>query len=361
MAIAWRLARRGLSVRVLERARCGREATWAAAGMLAADAEMEYEEPELHRFSVESRELWPGFAAELEEATGRDVDYRVDETLMVAEDRDAREALRRRYEFLAEEDVEVEWLTGSEARDLEPFLSPEVRAAVRAPSDHQVDNRKLVDALAEAVDREGGHVEEQTPVRALRGDPDREGVRAITDETTYRAEWGIVAAGAWSGRLDGLPDPSPPIRPVRGQVIELDLEPPFGLSHVVRGSEAYLVPKGEDRLMIGATSEEQGFDRAVTAGALYRLLEGGRRAVRGIDELPVRDLVVGFRPASRDHRPVIGPSGTRRIVYASGHYRHGILLAPITAREIERFIVEGERSRWLSHFSPNRFSAAHAE
>lgn len=329
--------------------------------MLAADAEMEYEEPELHRFSVKSRELWPEFVAELEEASGRDVDYRVDETLMVAEDRDAREALRRRYEFLAGENLEVEWLSGSEARDFEPFLSPEVRAAVRAPSDHQVDNRKLIGALVEGLRGEGGHVEEETEVRAIQGDPDREGVRAIADETTYRAEWGIVAAGAWSGRLDGLPEPPPPIRPVRGQVIELELVPPFGLSHVVRGSEAYLVPKGDDRLMIGATSEELGFDRAVTAGGLYRLLEGGRRAVPGIDELRVRDLVVGFRPASRDHRPVLGPSGTRRIVYATGHYRHGILLAPITAREIERFIVEGERSRWLSQFSPNRFSAAHAE
>lgn len=356
LAVAWRLLRRGLDVRVLERGRCGREASWTAAGMLGVDAEMEFERPELHRFCVKARQLWPSFAEELEVAADRSLDYRIEPTLLVAENPDARKALRRRFEFLRAHTDRVEWLTGSEARRVEPFLSPGVCAAVRAAADHQIDNRALVRALVRAIDREGGVREERTEVERIERRDD--GVRVHrSDGPASPAEWAVLAAGAWSGRIDGLPDPSPPIRPVRGQVIELEREEAFGLDHVVRGSEAYLVPKREGRLTVGATEEERGFDRTVTAGAVRRLLEGARDAVRGVDELPVRDVSVGFRPASRDHRPVLGPPGDARVVYATGHHRHGILLSAITAREVARFVAEGTVGRWLRTFSPNRFSS----
>ena len=359
LALGWRLAQRGRTVTVLERGRAGRGTSYAAAGMLAPAVEIQFEEVALYRLGRESLRRWPAFARELEDATGHDVGYRADGTLVVADDRDAAEALRRLFRFQQSHDVPVTWLTGSEALDIEPFLSPKLAAAIHSPEDHQVDNRLVVEALRVALTQTpGASLHEGVTVQAV-----EPGERpAVVTDGGERIEASVVvlAAGAWVRAIDGL-EPVP-VRPVKGQMLSLRMERPFELSHVVRGPDAYLAPKADGRLVIGATSEEMGFDTRVTAGGLYRLLEGAVEVVPGVEELEVIETWAGVRPASRDHAPLLGPSGAPGVVLATGHYRHGILLAPVTADELAveidaRLGGDVETSDWLAPFSPQRFGA----
>jgi glycine oxidase len=358
LGIGFELVRRGTPVTVFERDRAGRGTSWQAAGMLAPDAEIEFEEHKLYELNRESLRRWPDFAGRVEAASGQDVDYRDDGTLLVADDRDAAEALRRRYEFQKEQGLNVEWLTGEEAREIEPFVAPRLAAAVYVSTDHQVDNRRLLDALRVAFEAEGGTLREETPVEAVVPDPERPAVRTADGERVEGAQV-VVAAGVWSREVDGLtPDAQPPIRPVKGQMIQLRRKRPFDLQHVVRGPDAYLAPKSNGRVVVGATSEEMGFDTTVTAGGLYDLLEGAWEVVPGIRDLPVDETWAGLRPASRDHAPLLGRSGAPGVHLATGHYRHGILLTPVTAEEVARQVRTGETSRWLKPFSPTRFTEA---
>lgn len=376
LGIAWKLLERDWEVRVLDRDRAGRATSWRAAGMLAPAAEIEFEELALYRLNRESLRRWPRFAEELEAASGVDVDYRTEGTFSVADDRDSAEALRRLYEFQREHEVPVEWLSGQEALEAEPFLRARLSAAVYSPEDHQVDNRRLVEALVAAIERsEAGEIREHVPVRRCLPDPRTPAVATEGGERV-EADAVVLAMGPWAQRLEGLPEEAaPPIRPVKGQVIQLQRERPFDLQHVVRGPDAYLAPKSSGRIVVGATSEERGFDERVTAGGLYRLLEGAWEVVPGIEELPVTDTWVGFRPASRDHKPLIGWTEAPGVAVATGHYRHGILLTPVTAEETARLIDEGEdpgeaasdpsgpdeSSDWLEPFRPQRFGAEVAD
>ncbi len=357
LSIGWELARAGEAVTLLERHRAGRGTTWLAAGMLAPDAEIGFEELPLYALSRESLRRWPAFSHALEAESGRHVDYRTEGTLVVADDRDSAEALRRLYDFQREQGLSVEWLTGREALRREPFLAPRLAAAVYAPSDHQVDNRRLVEALRVAFEKAGGTLREH--VRARAGEPDDEAPAVVT-ETGERlaARAVVVAAGAWTGRIEGL-EHVPPVRPVKGQMIELTMTRAFDLRHVVRGPEAYLAPKSDGRLLVGATSEEMGFDTEVTAGGLHALLEGAWEVVPGILDLPVTATWAGLRPAARDHAPLLGRAAPG-VVLATGHYRHGVLLAPVTAQEIARLVRTGETSDWLAPFAPSRFDPAHS-
>ncbi len=356
LATGFELVRRGTPATLLERNRAGHGTSWQAAGMLAPDAEIGFEELELYRLSRESLRRWPDFAQAVERASGKDVDYRDEGTLIVADDRDAAEKIRRLYEFQREQGLEVQWLTGEEAREIEPFVAPRLSAAIHAPSDHQVDNRALMDALRDAFQAEGGTLHEDTSVDAIV--PDAEAPAVVTASgDRVEGTHVIVAAGVWSREIDGLSaDAQPPVRPVKGQMIQLQMELPFDLRHVVRGPDAYLAPKSNGRLVIGATSEEMGFDTQVTAGGLYDLLEGAWEVVPGIHDLPVDDTWAGLRPATRDHAPLLGSSAAPGVIMATGHYRHGVLLTPVTAQEITRLVRTGETSEWLAPFSPTRFS-----
>lgn len=345
----------GREVHLFERGEAGHGTSWQAAGMLAPDAEIGFEELTLYRLSRESLRRWPSFARSLQQETGLDVDYRDEGTLIVADDRDSAEALRRLYAFQQEQGLEVEWLTGREALELEPFLAPRLSAAVYAPSDHQVDNRRVLEALRSAFIDGGGHLHEHTKVASVLPDEEHPAVRTDAGDVQKGAHV-IVASGVWTRQLEGFTEEQlPPLRPVKGQVIELSMELPFGLSHVVRGPDAYLAPKSDGRLVVGATSEEMGFDTRVTAGGLYHVLEGAWEVVPGIYDLPVTDTWAGLRPASRDHAPLLGPSGAPGVHLATGHFRHGILLAPVTAQELARQLLTGETSDWLIPFSPQRF------
>ena len=358
LSIGWRLARQGREVVIYERGKAGRGTTWLAAGMLAPDAEIEFEEVELYRLNRESRRRWPDFAAELEAASGMSVDFRTEGTLLVADDRDAAEALRRRYDFMRQRELDVRWLSGAEALEIEPFVAPRLAAAVHSPGDFQVDNRLLVEALRAAFTAAGGVLHEDSSVRSVEPDENEPAI-VLEDGERIAGSAIVVAAGVWSRGIEGLErDARPPVRPVKGQMIELAMEPPFDLKHVVRGPDAYVVPKTSGRLLLGATSEEMGFDERVTAGGLFKLLEGSWEIVPGIYDLPVTDMWAGLRPASRDHLPILGRTDAPGVIMATGFYRHGILLTPVAADEIARLLLDGEASDWIEPFSPARFAGA---
>ena len=360
LGVAWRLAERGRRVVVLERGRAGRGASWAAAGMLAPAAEVGFEEIDLYRLGRESLRRWPAFARAVEAASGRSVGYRTEGTLVVADDRDSARALRRLFQFQDRQGAPVEWLTGDEALDREPLLSPRVPAAVFSPEDHQVDNRALADALRVAAERAGARVREGAAVASVEPDERRPAVR-LADGERVEARAVVLAAGAWSSAVGGLA-PGPPVRPVKGQALSLRMDPARGLvlRHTVRGPDAYLVPKPDGRLVVGATSEDVGESTAVTAGGVYRLLEGAVAVVPAVEEMDLVETWAGLRPASRDHAPILGRSRHLGVVYATGHYRHGVLLTPVTAEEVAaetEALLDGraETRPLLAPFSPRRF------
>ena len=357
LGIAWRLAQSGCPVTVYDRAEAGRGASWAAAGMLAAAVETEPGEEKLLALTLESQRLWPDFARELEAASGISIDYRDEGTMVVALTRDDAEQLRFTYEFQKSLGLELNWLSGTDARRREPHLRPGVTGAVLSLRDHQVENRLLGRALAEAARRAGALLYEHCPVREVELVHER-ACGVVTERGYDRADVVVLAAGAWSREIGGIPSSHlPPVRPIKGQMLALrmDLEAPL-LRHVMwlpRGG--YLVPRLDGRLIIGGTVEERGFDDSVTAGGLLALIEGAWRAVPAIEELPLDEAWVGFRPGSRDDAPMLGPSGIDRLVIATGHHRNGILLTPITAQSISAYILTGLISRNIRPFAPERF------
>ncbi len=357
MAIGWRLAQAGASVSVFERGEAGRGASWAAAGMLAAGIETEPGELDLLALNRRSQELWPGFAAELERSAGMSVGLRTEGTIVVAPTRDDAAQLRFNYDFQRQHGVALEWLNPGAARALEPHLNPALAGAVLSRGDHQVDNRLVTQALMRAFIAAGGTLAEHVAVDAIDITNGRAiGVRTGADR--HRADIVVLAAGAWSGQIAGLPL-AVPVRPVKGQMLALRMDPAAPLvRHVIWAPKAYLVPRHDGRLIVGATTEERGFDANLTAGGVLALLEGAWRAVPAIEELPIDEMWVGFRPGSRDDAPMLGPCAVAGLVLATGHHRNGILLTPVTADVVARFVLAGERDPIMLPFAVARFAAA---
>lgn len=362
LAIGWRLIGAGRSVTIFDRGRAGGGASSAAAGMLAPVSEAEPEEEALIQLALASHALWPAFAAELAAQTGIAVEYWPCGGLHVALDRDEVERLRFLHDFLARLGLEAKWLTGAEARSLSPHLSPDVKAAMLSPTDHQVDNRKLVAALRYAFVAVAGDgwLQEHTAVTAL----DIAGGQVagvVAGDRRYAADLVILAAGAWSGAIDALPAPHrPAVRPVKGQMLSVRMGEAL-TDRILWRNGHYLVPRRDGRLLIGATVEEQGFDDRLTAGGLFQLLEEARELLPGIDELAIEESWCGFRPASRDDAPILGPSTLPGLVYATGHYRHGILLTPVTAAGIAEYVARGTIPEALRPFSADRFAVGSME
>jgi glycine oxidase len=360
LSIAWRLAQAGCPVTVYDRAKAGRGASWAAAGMLAAAVETEPGEEKLLALTLESQKLWPRFAREVEAASGISIGYRGEGTIVVALTRDDAAQLRFSYEFQRSLGLDIDWLSGVEARRREPHLRPGISGAVLSPKDHQVDNRLLSSALAEAARQAGVVLYEHCPVREV----ELSGGRArgvVTDRGRDPADIVILAAGAWSREIAGIPASYlPPVRPIKGQMLALSMDPAAPLlRHVVWLPRGYLVPRLDGRLIVGATVEESGFDDRLTAGGLLALIEGAWRAVPAIEELPVVETWVGFRPGSRDDAPMLGPSGIDQLVVATGHHRNGILLTPITADAISGYVLTGRLPEVVVPFTPDRFGDPH--
>ncbi|HTV44394.1 MAG TPA: glycine oxidase ThiO [Stellaceae bacterium] len=362
LGIAWYLAQAGCPVTVYERGEAGHGASWAAAGMLAAAVETEPGEETLLALNLESQRLWPDFARALEAASDMPVGYRNDGTIVVALNHDDAEQLRFNYEFQRGLGLDLEWVSGAEARRREPHLRPGIAGAVLSPCDHQVDNRLVAQALSVAAQRSGAVLLEHCPVHEIETTRGRASA-VVTARGREPADIIVLAAGAWSREIGGVPPAHrPPVRPIKGQMLALRMDPAAPLlRHVVWLPNGYLVPRGDGRLIIGGTVEERGFDPSLTAGGLLALIEGAWRAVPTIEELPIAETWVGFRPGSRDDAPLLGPSGIPGLVIATGHHRNGILLTPVTAAVIAAYVQHGRLPELALPFAPERFSRSAAQ
>ncbi|MFG2333802.1 glycine oxidase ThiO [Streptomyces sp. NPDC048604] len=361
LVTAWRAAQRGLRTAVAD-PEPGGGAARVAAGMLAAVTELHYGEETLLGLNLASARRYPRFVAELADATGLDVGHRACGTLAVALDADDRAHLRELHALQTRCGLESVWLSGRECRRLEPMLAPGVRGGLRVDGDHQVDPRRLADALLVACERAGvvfhrAWAERLTVVR------DRAAGVVLDDGTPLAADQVVLAGGSLSGRLAGVPeDVLPPVRPVKGQVLRLTVPPAYApflsrtVRAVVRGSQVYLVPRENGELVIGATSEELGWDTTVTAGGVYELLRDAHELVPGLTELPLTETRAGLRPGSPDNAPLLGATALPGLLLATGHYRNGVLLTPVTGDVMAEILATGTAPEEARPFSPRRFS-----
>lgn len=339
LAVGWRLAQAGLAVTLFERGRPGEGASHAAAGMLAGGVEIEPGEEGLYPFSKSAQALWPDFLDELARAAGVEREtfgYRDEGTLVVARTADDLRRLEQRARLQSRLGVALERLDSAGLRALEPALSADLQAGYLSRADHQMENRALAPALAAAFRAAGGTVRERTTVERLLVEQGRVAGLLLAGGERVECDAVVLAAGAWSRGLPGLPsDCRPPVRPVKGQMLALRQDPAAPLlSHVLWGPGVYLVPRHDGRLLIGATVEERGFDTAVTAGGLLSLLDAAWRLLPGIEELPLVESWAGLRPTSRDDQPILGPTPLPGLHLACGQHRNGVLLLPALAEAV---------------------------
>jgi glycine oxidase len=361
LSIAWRAAARGLDVVLLDRGRTGEGTSRFAAGMLAPIAEVTPSEKPLLELGLHSARLYPQFVSDVLAAAGVDtVGYTTEGTLLVARDADEAEALERELALRQSFGLAVERLRPSEARRREPGLAPALRLALDVPSDHAVDPRALLPALARAVRADGGEVREHAEVAAVTHSGDRvTGVR-LADGSRLTAAAVVIASGVWSSAIGGLPERARvPLRPVKGQIMRLhDPAGPGLLQRVIRMGSSYVTPRGDGRYVIGATSEERGFDTTVTAGAAFELLRDASELVPGVSEWVVDEFAAGLRPGTPDNLPAIGAGELDGLHWAVGHRRGGILLAPITAALTVGALVGEAPAVAAEAFAPGRFATA---
>jgi glycine oxidase len=336
LCCAWRLAQRGAGVAVLDRAEPPAGATRVAAGMLAPIGELAFGEPELLRMTVAAAERYPDFVAELEAASGVGTAYARHGALHIALDRDEAAELRRVHDLQRSLGLGAEWLPPRRCRELEPGLTPSFNGGVHAAEEAAIDPRRMTAALLAALAAEGVQVRANADVVApLLSDERIEGVRTGTGEE-LRADTVVLATGAWSGAAGWLPESArPPVRPVKGQILELrapDGEAPC--ERILASERVYLVPRPDGRLIVGATTEERGFDATVTAGGVHELLREAYRLLPEVAEMELVESMAGLRPGTPDNLPLIGPGALDGLVLACGHHRNGILLAPFTGEAV---------------------------
>ena len=357
LACAWRAAQRGLSVRVLERSTPGSGASGVAAGMLAPVGEATWGEERILAMAQASHARWAGFAHELALESKRDIGYLDSGALHVALDADEVGELGRRFELMQELGLEASWLRGREARELEPGVTPRCVGAVRAPHEAAVDARAFVSALRVAAEAAGAEVQTATEVtEGLLGEGRIEGVRT-DNRHEHRAANVVLAAGAWSGEARWLPpEARPPVRPVKGEILTLRGRPgELPCRGTVVSEWVYVVPRSDGRLVVGATVGEQGFDTAVTAGAVLELLREGYRTLPDLVELELAEMMAGLRPGTPDNAPIVGRGTIDGLILATGHYRNGILLTPVTADAVVSLLEGDEPPPELEVARPDRF------
>jgi glycine oxidase len=361
LAIAWRARQAGMSVVVLDRGRAGGGTSRVAAGMLAPVAEVEFGEAgrRLLELGLRSAQMWPAFASELELATSMSVGLMRTGTLLVARDEDDARELERQLGFRQSLGLAVRSLRASEARELEPALAPTVRTALEAPEDHSVDPRLVLAALERACASADVQVRAHSPVARIGLERGRVSGVTLADGSYVAAEQVVLAMGPWSEQIEGVPPSAAvPVRPVKGQILRLrDPAGPGLLVRVLRFRSSYLVPREDGAYVLGATVEERGFELAPTAGGVYELLRDAHDLVPGISELEIEEMSVGLRPGTPDNAPAIGRSEVEGLVWATGHYRNGILLAPLTAELVVGVLARREDDPLLSVCAPGRFAA----
>ena len=360
LAIARALAMRGAGrVLLIERARLGAEASRAAAGMLAPQAEADGADA-FFELACASRNLYPALADALREETGTDIELERTGTLYLAfTDEDERE-IEHRFAWQRRAGLSVERLSGDEARGLEPCISTLVRGALRFPQDVQVENRRLIAALSASIEKRGVRLLLETNVESLIIERGRvAGVE--TSRGVVSAPVLVVATGAWTSHLTSTDKAAPLIRiePVRGQMLCFETNPALSARHVIYSPRGYIVPRLDGRLLAGTTAERAGFEKRVTAGGIQAITSHALEIAPAISDLPLVDSWAGLRPRAQDDWPVLGAcSETEGLFYATGHYRNGILLAPLTAELIADEITTNITPPQLQAFSPDRFHLA---
>jgi glycine oxidase len=340
LACAWRAVRRGLRVCVLERDRVGAGASRVAAGRLAPISEADFGEEALLRLNLAAAERWPSFAAELSAEVG----YERRGSVYVALDRDELEALARLHELRRSLSLESSLLSGSGCRRLEPGLATRVAGGLHAPGEAQADPRRLLAVLAGQIQGAGGEIRSGVEVTEVGPDLARCGDgSAVTGRV-------VVASGAWAAQLVPLP-----VRPVKGQILRL--RGPLPAERIVRSQHVYVVPRAGGEVVVGATTEERGFDTSVTAGAVHELLREAYRTLPGIAELELVEATAGLRPGSPDNRPFVRALSDGTLV-ACGHYRNGVLLAPLTGEAVAALLAGEEPPAELRAVEPPEVAAA---
>ena len=361
LAIARELSLRGASVAIVDRGPVrGPDATDVAAGMLAPVGELDFGEPDLLVMNLASASIYPELCEALTAETGTDVGYRRSGGLHVAPDADEASVHRRMLELQVASGLDSRWLGPAAARELEPALSPSIHGAVFAADDGSVDPRLMAGALEDSAKRYGAVISRGVEVEALISDSDRIAGLRLTDGSEFRSAETVVACGAETGRLEWLdPDLRPPVRPVKGQVVELAGNPEDPVCHRAIVSErVYVVPRPDGRLIIGATVEEMGWNRTVTAGGVHELLREAYRVLPEVGELEFARPAAGFRPGTPDNLPIVGRSPRPGLSIATGHYRNGVLLAPLTGRAVASMITDGlDHAPGMEAAEPARFRA----
>jgi glycine oxidase len=357
LAVARSLARRGVrEVLILERAGPGSEASSAAAGMLAPQAEADCAD-QFFQFACMSRDLYPAFSNELLAETGIDIELDNSGTLYLALTDADEDEIAERYDWQNREGLHIERLSAWDARMLEPCISAKVRSALRFPRDVQVENRRLVNALVESNRLLGVSVAEGTRVAEIKIDNDV--VAGLETSDGFISTPNVVlAAGAWTSSLVSKDKALPRIgiEPVRGQMVCLESSPRM-TRHVIYSPRGYVVPRADGRLLAGSTSEHAGFDKRVTGGGVQSILSNALEISPHVADMPLIDSWAGLRPRSPDNLPVLGPyAEIGGLFYATGHYRNGILLTPLTGELLAEAITERTISPLMAPFSPNRFS-----
>jgi glycine oxidase len=351
----------------------GQGATHAAAGMLTPIAEAAYAEREIFALGQESLRRYPSFAAELERATGLPTGFRQTGTLQVAYDSDDLAVLDELRMLQDSFGVRTRPLTARECREAEPMLDPAIRGGLLAADDGSIDPRLLAVALLRAATAAGvRHLPARAAEILVSADGAAAGAR-MADGSELAARWLVLAAGWQSAGFAGLPAGcAPPVRPVKGQILRLRTTaatnaaglPPGLLQRtvrgIVRGSSVYLVPRESGELVIGATQEELGPDITVTAGGVWELLRDARALVPGITELALADVIAGLRPGTPDNAPVLGPGKLPGLILATGHFRAGVLLAPVTADTVTQYLATEQADPLWAAFAPGRFAGSFA-
>ncbi|HSZ36352.1 MAG TPA: glycine oxidase ThiO [Acidimicrobiales bacterium] len=355
LACAWELSRNGHEVTVVSPAPGRDGASWVAAGMLAPVTEAQFGESALTALLLEGACRWPAFASGLETASGRPIGYDTTGTLTVALDASDRASLDDLLAYQHSLALDATRRTASECRNLVPALSPSLRGGIEVPGDHQVDNRALLEALI-AANEAAGVVFDLATVTAVAAGPEL----VLADGRRLHPDQAVLAAGVGLPDIAGLDHTArPEVRPVKGHILRLG--PASGTTTpllrrtvrgLVRGHSVYLVPRPDGSLVVGATVEELGADTTVQAGAVHELLCDARAIVPGVDELELREAAAGLRPATPDNTPCIGWSGVDNVVIATGHYRNGILLAPLTASTVVELLGRRPLTPLLEALAP---------
>ncbi|MEX0973606.1 MAG: glycine oxidase ThiO [Solirubrobacterales bacterium] len=354
LCCAWRLAQRGARVAVLDRDRPPAGATRVAAGMLAPVGELAFGEPRLLELTLAAAALYPGFVAELEAASGVSTGYRRDGALHVALDRDEAAELRRVHELQRSLDLGAEWLPPRRCRELEPGLTPSLSGGVHAPGEGSIDPRALTAALLAALEAAGVELRTGTEVEAALFEGERLTGLRLAGGDELRAATVVLAAGAWSSQATWLPEHTrPPVRPVKGQILELRARDGAApCRRIVASERVYLAPRPDGRLIAGATVEEQGYDTAVTAGGVHELLREAYRLLPEVAEMELVEAAAGLRPGTADNLPLVGPAPIDGLFWATGHHRNGILLAPLAADRLAELLGGATAPGW-SRFEPH--------